>query len=59
MKTIITICIFCCLFVREPTTCDCQYEDKMWTAYCGEKISCEKCCDKTKPKPKKKKKKNE
>ena len=42
---------------KVPETCYCQYGDETWTAFCGEKISCKKCCEKTKPKPKPKKKK--
>ena len=50
MKAIMIMCICCCLFVREPTTCYCQDDSKSWTAYCGKGWTCEKCCEKTKPK---------
>ncbi len=60
MRTIILICIFFMFSFstdKVPETCYCQYGDETWTAFCGEKISCKKCCEKTKPKPKPKKKK--
>ena len=42
-----------------PETCYCTHNGQSWTAYCGEKWTCKKCCEKTRPKPKKKKKKDE
>ena len=60
MRIIILICIFFIFSFstdKVPETCYCTVDKKSWTAYCGERLTCEKCCEKTKPKPKKKKKK--
>ena len=50
MKTVITICICCSLFIREPVTCQCQDEVITWTAYCPWLETCNECCKLTKPK---------
>jgi len=50
MKTIIAICICCCLFTKEPVTCQCQDTSGYWTAYCPWLETCEACCELTKPK---------
>ncbi len=60
MRTLILICVFFMFSFstdKVPETCYCTHDGKSWTAFCGERLSCEKCCEKTKPKPKKKKKK--
>ena len=60
MRILILICVFFILSFstdKVPETCYCTADKKSWTAYCGERLTCEKCCEKTKPKPKKKKKK--
>ena len=60
MRIIILICVFFILSFstdKVPETCYCTFGKQSWTAFCGERLSCEKCCEKTKPEPKKKKKK--
>ena len=55
MKKIILICIFFMFSFstdKVPETCYCTFEKKSWTAFCGERLTCEKCCEKTKPKKK-------
>ena len=60
MRTLILICILLMFSFSTsdvPETCYCTFEKQSWTAFCGERLTCEKCCEKTKPKPKEKKKK--
>ena len=60
MKKIILICIFFMFSFstdKAQETCYCTFEKQSWTAFCGERLTCEKCCEKTKPKKKEKKKK--